>query len=179
MSIISSDKKTVRRITRMAIEACILLSISYLESTLMLNIFLPFPGFKLGLANIVITIVCFSFSFTEAVILSILRLFLNILLFGNLTSVFFSFCGTVLMLFGLIIGKYILKKYLSFLGISVICAAFHNIGQIFGACIMFGMAVLSYLPIMIIAAIIFGSITGLFMNFFYAKIDRICMNERD
>jgi len=179
MSIISSDKKTVRRITRIAIEACILLSISYLESIFSLNILLPFPGFKLGLANIVITVVCFAFSLTEAIILSILRLFLAMLLFGNPTSFFFSFCGAVLMFFGLILGKYFFKKYLSFMGISVICATLHNIGQLLGACIMFGVAVLSYLPIMIVAAIIFGSITGLFMNFFYPRIERICMNARD
>lgn len=179
MSIILSGRNTVRRITRVATEICIILSLTYLESILPLNLLLPFPGFKLGLANIVIMISFYMFSIKETVLLSFLRVVIMFLLFGNPTSSLLSFCGSAVMFIGLILGRYILDNYLSFFGISIICATFHNVGQIVGACLLLNIAALSYLPIMIIASLIFGGITGLFMNAFYPKIKNICLNARE
>ena len=179
MLIISSARNTVRRITRLAAEICIILSLIYLESILPFNLLLPFPGFKLGLSNIVIMLSFYIFSMKESVVLLLSRVLIMFLLFGNPTSALLSFCGSMFMFIGLILGRYIFDNYLSFWGISIICATLHNVGQIFGACILLNIAALSYLPIMIVASLIFGSITGLFMNAFYPKIKKICMNARD
>ena len=82
------------------------------------------------------------------------------LLFGNISSFLFSLIGGLLAYGGLWLGR-LLRNKVSYYGISVLCAALHNIGQcLAGAVLLSGISIFSYLPLLLVFAIVFGLVTG-------------------
>lgn len=165
-----SDKKTHRIVTD-ALLLGVAIVFSYVELLLPLTSFVPLPSFKIGLANVVIMIVIWQASFTDAAVISALRIFIMGIVFGNPISMWFSFGGS---LFSLIV-LYVLKKFMygtfSFIGVSVLSAAAHNVGQVTFAAAIFGTNVFSgYLPFLLLISIFFGGLCGVLVNFIYHKI---------
>jgi len=120
------------------------------------------PGIKLGLANIVIVYAIYKFSFKDALYISILRVILIGLLRTGLFSItfFFSLSGAIISL----VVMYLVKKYtkLSIVGVSIVGAIFHSIGQIIIAIIFLNnINIIYYLPILLISSVITGIIVGL------------------
>lgn len=154
---------TSLRVKRLCIDAlllCVAMMLSYIEAILPLSLVIPLPGAKLGLANIAITLCFFTISPVDAAIVSFSRIFLTALLFGNVNSFFFSLAGASLAYIGMIFAK-IFYRYFSFYGISVMCAALHNLGQCIAAMIILGsFGVITYLPVLLVLALVFGLITG-------------------
>ena len=137
--------------------------IGYLESLIPS---IGIPGVKLGLANIVILITLFELGYKEAIFVNILRVVLVSLITGTILSMGFlmSLTGAVLSL-GIMILFHLLVKKFSIIGISVIGAVFHVIGQIIIAMIFLETPyVLYYLPIIGVTAIITGVLVGLGAN---------------
>ena len=128
------------------------------------------PGIKLGLANIVALVLLYKNGFLPALVVSVSRVLLIGILFGNVMSVFYSLAGGVLSL----IVMYLVKKipYFSTVGVSVAGAAAHNIGQLAAALVVIGMkAVMFYLPFLLIAAVITGFLIGLGAGYLIKRIN--------
>ena len=171
-------KKTSRaRIARVSLDAvllCLALVMSYVELFIPLNLIIPLPGFKLGFANIIVMLAFFIISPKDAAIISLLRVTLSSLLFGNAMSFGFSVAGATLSLMGLYLARRFLSKRLSFVGISLLSASLHNLGQTIVASIFYGGAVmLSYLPILLIASVVFGAVVGFVVNASMPRLDKI------
>ncbi len=150
------------------------LLLSYLEAILPLSVWLPLPGFKLGLCNILVTLVFVVSSPLDAAMVSFCRIFLMGLLFGNVIGFTFSLCGGVLSYLGLWLLARVGKRFFSMIGVSVGCAALHNTGQLFAAFLWFGTdAVRGYLPMLLIASLLFGSLTGVLLQIVVSRIDLI------
>lgn len=120
------------------------------------------PGVKLGLANSVVLLALYVFSFKDALTLSILRVFLMGILRTGLFSVtfFFSLSGALLS----ILMMYLMKKTnkFSIIGISVVGSVAHSIGQIMMASVLLNTAtILNYIPFIILFAIPTGIIVGI------------------
>lgn len=120
------------------------------------------PGIKLGLANIVILFAIYEYSFKDALVLSILRVFLVGILRTGLFSMtfFFSLFGAILSL----ISMSLVKKYtkLSVVGVSIVGAIFHSIGQIIIAIIFLSnINILYYLPVLLISSLVTGILVGM------------------
>ena len=84
-----ASSSSIHRLTRLAIYIAAAFLISYIESLVPLP--LPFPGMKLGLANLIMLIVLYQDGLADALIVSVLRSILNSLTFGNLFRYFQSF----------------------------------------------------------------------------------------
>ena len=128
------------------------------------------PGIKLGLANIVALVLLYKNGFLPALAVSVSRVLLIGILFGNVMSVFYSLAGGVLSL----IVMYLVKKipFFSIVGVSVAGAAAHNIGQLAAALVVIGMkAVMFYLPFLLIAAVITGFLIGLGAGYLIKRIN--------
>lgn len=153
---------------RKYVELAMLLSISIVLG--ILESFIPniVVGAKLGLANIVVILVLYSFSFKEAIFLLILRILLVSLLLGTfLSPVFYmSLSGGLCA----ILTMYLLKK-LKFHGIvvSVGGAFMHGFGQIVVAMILISKESIYYFPLMGLASIV----TGIFIGIMAMKILKI------
>ena len=131
--------------------------LSYIESLFPLP--LPLPGIKPGLANAAVLTLLLCRPAGYALAVSLARVVLSGLLFGNLSGFAMSFAGAV---FSFAVS-YILKRAGVFgaPGISVGGAAAHNTAQVAVCAVITGSAaVFYYLPALLLAAIPTGLVTG-------------------
>ena len=155
-------KKTTSNITLLAILCALAVVVSIFESLLPELIFLP-PGFKLGLSNIVTMFASCTVGVLSSVIVTLVKsIFVGITRGGM--AFFMSVGGGVLsaLTTGLLC-KYGLKK-LGFIGISIIGALVHNMVQVLIASFITSEILLYYIPILILFAIITGSLTGVVLK---------------
>ena len=132
--------------------------LSFVESQI--PSFVPIPGVKVGLANIVVVFALYKLGWKEAFAVSLLRVMLISILFGHLASFFYSIAGAVLSFIGMVL----LKKTgrFSHIAVSVTGGVLHNVGQIAMACILLGTnAIAYYLPFLILSGTIAGVLIGL------------------
>ena len=118
------------------------------------------PGVKVGLPNLVMVFLLYRVGWKETVTVSITRIFLTSLLFGNLQVLTFSIAGAVLSLTSMIV----LKKtgWFSCITVSIVGGLLHNIGQIIAACLWTQTAqVAFYLPVLLVSGTIAGTVIGL------------------
>lgn len=151
--------------------ACSLL-FSYAESFIPLGNWTGLPGFKLGIANVCIMLACFLLGTLDGLLVVVCKSILVSLLFGSPISFLYSITGSLLAYLFIIFCKFTVKDKISYIGISVGSAAFHNVGQICVASLLFKTpAVLWYLEWLLPLACITGIITGI-LAFSFDKIAR-------
>lgn len=152
-------KQAGKRLSLCAVLTALALGLSYMERFLPLELLIPLPGIKLGLANVVTLFALFFLGVRDAIAILLARCFLGSLFAGNLSGLIFSVSGGLLAMLTMSLLKK--SKRLSVYGISVGGAAAHNLGQIFAAtAVMKTTAVFSYLPLLLLAAICSGLLTG-------------------
>lgn len=132
--------------------------LSYIEAVLPLSF--TVPGVKIGLPNIAILFVIYKVDFREACVISLIRVVLTSILFGNAFSLLYSVAGAVLSL----LVMYLLRKSGKF-GISAVSVAggvAHNVGQIIVAIFTLETgSLIYYLPVLCISGIAAGLLVGL------------------
>lgn len=164
---------TVQKIALLGILGALALVLGFLESRLVPDIpFLP-VGAKPGLSNVVTMFTASFMGFGGAIYITLLKALFALITRGA-TAALMSFCGGVLSTIVLCI----LIKYegnnLSFVGIGVLCATAHNLGQLISACIISGTALLfNYGKYLLIFAIITGLLTGTIVNVVMPHLKRI------
>lgn len=134
---------------------------SYVES--LIPIRFGIPGVKLGLANLIVVITLYKMSIKEAYILSVVRILLAGLMFGNLFAILYSLAGGILSL----IIMCILKKTdkFSIYGISMAGGVFHNIGQLVMATIVLeSVSIGYYFPVLLLSGLVTGFVIGVIAN---------------
>ena len=131
---------------------------SYIESFIRIDI--AVPGIKLGLANIVTIVVLCKLGLADAVLVSVLRIFLSSLLFGNFTVMIYSLAGAaVSMLFMWISVKI---GFFSTTGTSILGGVGHNVGQLIVAYLVIkNQNILIYAPVLLVSGTITGVLIGL------------------
>ena len=135
------------------------LVLSYMERFLPLQMLIPLPGIKLGLANIVTVMALYFFGEKQAFTILILRCFLGSVFGGGISGLAFSMTGGLFAMttMSLVcrIGRF------SVYGVSVLGAAAHNIGQILVAIfLMNSVYVAGYLPYLLGVSVFTGLATG-------------------
>ena len=154
-----------RWVTRVAGNAAFLslaLILSFVESLLPAAV-LPLPGCKVGLANLALLAVFYrTHRLADTAVISLCRCLITFFLFGNVTSLLFSLCGGAMVLGMLFLLKRV--RGLSFVGVSVLCAAAHNLGQLAAALCLTGTAILAYTPALLAAAAFYGAVNGVILN---------------
>ena len=101
--------KKTRRLTLCAILIALALGLSYMERFIPLNLVVPLPGVKLGLANIVTVFTVFAFRGRDGAAVLAVRVFLGAVFAGNFSTIFYSAAGGILAI-GVTIG---LKRILT------------------------------------------------------------------
>lgn len=132
----------------------------------LLPIPLPIPGMKLGLANIVTLLAIYLYGFRDGLTVALLRVLLGSLLSGMFLSPGFllGITGTI---FSTLVMAALLKRTscFSMIGISMAGAAGHNIGQLLAASLLLqSTSLIYYLPVLLLAGIPTGIITGYLLN---------------
>lgn len=151
-------RKTTKKLALLGLTTAIALVFAYVEA-LLPPIVSAIPGIKLGLPNIVIIFVLYKMGVFEAASVSLVRMLVVSLLFGNPMTFAYSLAGATLSL----IAMALLKKFdiFSIVGVSVAGGVLHNVGQILLAMIVLGTAELGYYLIVLAIA---GTIAGVFIG---------------
>ena len=130
----------------------------YVES--LIPFFVGIPGIKLGLANLAVLFVLETYSWKEAALVSVVRIFIIGFLFGNLFSILYSLAGAALSLTVMTMMKK--KSGFSILGVSVAGGVSHNVGQlIVAAIIVENTSLLYYAPALLISGVVTGLVIGM------------------
>ena len=139
------QKKThnsVGTIAQLGMFIAVAMVFSYIESFIRIDI--AVPGIKLGLANIVTIVVLCKLGLADAVLVSVLRIFLSSLLFGNFTVMIYSLAGAAVSML--------------FMWISVKI----GFGQLIVASLVIkNQNILIYAPVLLISGTITGVLIGL------------------
>lgn len=147
-----------KKIAVLALAVALAMILSFVESQI--PAFVAIPGVKVGLANIAVVFVLYKLGWKEAVLVSLVRVFMVSVLFGTAVSLFYSVAGAVLSLSGMVL----LKKtgLFSTVAVSVTGGVLHNVGQILMACLLLETNVIVYyLPFLILSGVIAGVVIGI------------------
>lgn len=149
----------VHRITEFALYTAVAFLFSFIESLIPLP--LPFPGMKLGLANVVLLFVLYRKNFPYTLGLSLLRNVLTGITFGNMFALLYSMLGALLSLVGMSLVKHYGREGLSILSISALGGILHNMGQLITAFFLLGFSsIIWYLPILYFSGLVTGIVIG-------------------
>lgn len=154
------DKNLTRKIALTGIMCALALALSYLETLIPAYPGFP-PGAKPGLSNIVTMFMAGSSGTPYAFFITIIKgLFAGVT--RGFTAMLMSLSGGILSTAAACLLFRFAKNKLGYIGISIVCAVCHNIGQLAAACIISGTAslVVGYGPLLLIFAVVTGLITG-------------------
>ena len=161
-----------KRVAFLGLMTAFALVLSYVEM-LLPPIYAALPAVKVGLPNIAIVFLLYKFSFKEAITVSVIRVLIVALLFGNVMTLSYSFAGAILS----ILVMAILKRCRVFtnVGVSVVGAVFHNLGQIGVAILLLDTVEIGYY--MIVLAIT-GTLSGIAVGLLSALLLRHINNKK-
>ena len=152
----------MRRTKRLALCAVLLalaMALSYTERFIPLQMVIPLPGVKLGLANIVTLIALYVMGPKAAFAILIPRCVFGAVFGGGITGLAFSLTGGILAMVTMIVAKK--SPVFSVYGVSILGAAAHNIGQILAAMVLMNSVYIgAYLPYLLVVALFTGFATG-------------------
>lgn len=140
----------------------ILVSLAFIASYI--EVLIPFnfhiPGMKLGLANIAVLVALYTGGAQAGLTVSIIRIILVGLTFGNPYSAIYGLSGGVLSLAVMILLKR--TDFFGMMGVSMAGGVAHNIGQLLCAMILLKLpAVFTYLSYLILVGTVTGALIGI------------------
>lgn len=158
-----------RRVSLDGILVALAMIFSYIET------FIPFnfgvPGIKLGLANLVVLLGLTFLPALDVFLVSMVRILLSSLLFGNVMSLWYSLAGGILSF--LCMWLLTRREGYSLIGISMAGGVCHNIGQVLTAAVIVRTVQLAgYLPILLIAGLVTGAIVGAVGKVFAPRVEK-------
>ena len=132
--------------------------LSYVETLIPISI--GVPGVKLGLANLVTIVGLYLVNLQQLVFISLVRIVLAGLTFGNGFSMVYSLAGGAFSLFLMLLARK--TGWFSQVGVSIAGGVGHNVGQlIIAALVVENSAVFYYLPFLLAAGSAAGAVIGL------------------
>ena len=158
-------KLDTKKLTTLSLLVAVAMILSYIES--LITVFVAVPGVKLGLSNIATVFALYTLGWPAAIAVSLVRVCLSALLFGNIPSLAFSLAGAVLALAAMIPLSRV--NLFTGIGVSVVGAIMHNVGQISCAAIVMETLGVTYylIPLLIsgtIAGVVIGIISGILVE---------------
>lgn len=123
---------------------------------------LPIVGAKLGLANLAVMAALLLVSFPCAAGVTAVKI--GFALFRGPLACAMSAAGSVLALLAMAAVKRLFRDKLSCVSLGLVGAVAHNMGQWLAAYAVFGSAMFYYAPLLLLAAIPAGALTGVTMS---------------
>ena len=149
---------STKKITLSALMVALAMILSYIEALIPFSF--GIPGIKLGLANLVVLAALYIFGPVQALLISVVRIFLISITFGSMAALLYSLAGGLLSFAVMLILSKI--KGFSVIGVSVAGGVSHNLGQlIVAALVVENMNLFFYFPVLILAGVITGLLIGI------------------
>ena len=160
---------STKKVAFIGLSITLAMILSYIESKI--PIMVAIPGVKVGLPNLIIVFILYKVGWKETIAVSLVRIFLVSLMFGNLQSMLFSVSGAALSLAGMILLKKI--NCFSSITVSIVGGLLHNIGQILMAVLWTKTPqVVLYLPMLLATGTIAGFVIGLLAGMLVKRLEK-------
>ena len=169
----SSHTSHTRRITFLGLMLAVILVLLEVERMLPPLPLFP-PNFKLGLSNIMVMFAIFFVGVKDAFTLGVLKAGFNFLLRGYMGFAL-SLSGGMASIALIALFRRLFKQKISLLSLSIIGALAHNVAQLATASVLLSSPNLFrwYLPVLIVAGVFMGSVTGMAANHILPILKRI------
>lgn len=144
------------------------LVLAYVE-VLLPPLFPALPGVKMGLPNIILIFLLYRAGAKTAMLVSLMRIVLVTVLFGNWMAFLYSLAGGVLSLVLMIL----LRRWdvLSTIGVSIVGGVTHNVGQILMAILLLNTVQIGYyLVVLTVTGALAGVLIGVCGSLLIKKI---------
>ena len=165
-----TNMTATKKVAFLGLAAALSLLLSYVE-VLMPPLYAAVPGIKLGLPNIAVLYLLYGMGVRYAAVVSLTRVAISSLLFGNVMTLWYSLAGAVLSL-GVM---WLLKKtqFFSEVGVSVAGGVTHNLGQVLVAMILLDTPQIAYYMIVLtLTGTVSGVLIGLCGAFLLKRLPR-------
>ena len=161
-------KISTKKLTLLASITAVAMILSYVES--LIPAFVAVPGVKMGLSNIATVFALYTLGAPSAICVSLVRIFLSALLFGNFVSMLYSLGGAALALIAMVVLRRL--HVFSSVGVSTAGAVMHNAGQIAVAClIMENAAIALYIVPLTLVCTLSGVVIGVAAGLLVRKLE--------
>lgn len=159
----------VKRLVLVSVFVSFAIILSYIERMI------PTPflvaGAKLGLSNIITVVTLVLLTKKESFLILIVRIIFTSILFAGFSAFLYSFTGGMLSYLGMVLVISLKIKELSLIGVSVLGAVLHSIGQVMVAVILFdNIIIFTYLPVLLITSVITGIFVGITSNILVKRL---------
>ncbi len=141
--------------------------LSYIES--LFPISSGVPGAKIGLANIVTLAAIYLLGYKRALGISLVRVLLVAITFGNFAMMMYSLAGALLSFVMMFLAKQSGK--FSITGVSVVGGVFHNFGQILVAMVLLdSKELILYFPVLMGVGTVSGVVIGILSGMICSRV---------
>ena len=150
-------KSSAQKLALYGVLIALAMVLSYVDMLIPLPV--GIPGVKPGLANLVVFLALYTMTAREALLISMVRILLVSITFGNGSAFLYSMAGGILSF--LVMCIFQKKDFLLPAGVSIAGGIAHNVGQLLmAAVILENGAVFTYFPVLLAAGCITGGIIG-------------------
>ncbi len=125
-------KTNTKKLVTLSALVAVAMVLSYIES--LIPPLVAVPGAKIGLSNIATVFALYTLGWQAGIIVSLIRVLLSALLFGNAVALIYSLFGAAFALVFMILAFKTDK--LSSVGVSVVGGVAHNVGQVTAAALV-------------------------------------------
>lgn len=161
-------KNDTKRLTVLSLLIAVAMILSYIEAQIPLSV--AVPGVKIGLSNIATVFALYTLGAPSAVAVSVVRVILSSLLFGNFAMMIYSLSGAALALVFMILTKKC--GIFSAVGVSVTGGVMHNAGQVIAAAVMMENAgIAAYVIPLIISGTLAGVAVGVISALLVGRLE--------
>ena len=161
-------KNDTKRLTTLSLLIAVAMILSYIEAQIPLSV--SVPGVKIGLSNIATVFALYTLGAPAAVAVSVVRVILSSLLFGNFAMMIYSLSGAALALVFMILTKR--SRVFSVIGVSVTGGVMHNAGQVIAAAVMMENAgIAAYVIPLIISGTLAGVAVGVISALLVGRLE--------
>ncbi|MDL2318631.1 Gx transporter family protein [Eubacteriales bacterium OttesenSCG-928-A19] len=152
----------------------VMLVLGYVEH--MIPIGSAVPGIKLGLSNSVLLFALYMMGARQAFVLMLVKVVLSGLLFGGVSAMMYSFAGGLLSMLAMILMRRM--PGVGIVGVSVVGAVMHNVGQVGMAMLVLQTSKLMYyMAILILVGVGTGALTGIVAGAVMQALGRIAARK--
>lgn len=152
----------------MGLFTALALVLAYVEA-LLPPLMAAVPGIKMGLPNIIIIFLLYKRGLPSAATVSLVRIALVAMLFGNTMTLLYSLAGGILSLLVMALLRRI--NLFSAVGVSVAGGVAHNVGQVLMAMLLLDTTeLIYYLAVLTVSGVVAGVFIGLAGSVLIKKI---------
>lgn len=164
------NKSKSQLVASVGILTALSVALSFLEGLIPTLPFMP-PGAKLGLSNIAVMFSAGVYGFIPTLLIAVIKSGF-VMLTRGVTAGILSLCGG--MLSAAVMVVLLNKTGMGLVGVGVLSAVSHNIGQLIAIMLLFwSFSAIYYIPALIIFGVVFGVITGIVFKLTFPAIKKI------